>query len=71
MKSKLNLKVAIALALLLLVPATVAQSGVTVYGTTHCRDGKIVSLSVKITTPGTYTFRFSDETCYGRTEARA
>jgi hypothetical protein len=74
MMSKLNMKkVAVALACLLLIatPATVAQSGVTVQGTVYCRDGKIVSLVVKIEKPGTYTFRFGSDTCYGRTEAKA
>lgn len=66
--SKLNKKsVVIAVAcLLLLLPATVAQSqSPQIRASAVCQQGRIVGISMQVLQPGNYSLMFSDDICTG------
>jgi hypothetical protein len=66
MTSKLNKKVMILIACLLLVaPVTVAQSqSPQARASVVCQGGRVVGVNAQVLKPGDYTFRFSDDACF-------
>ena len=65
--SKLNKKVVVLIAcLLLIVPATVAQSqSPQVRASAVCEGGRLTGINLNILQPGNYNLRFKDDVCYG------
>jgi hypothetical protein len=63
--SKLNMKVVIAVVcLLLLIPATVAQSSATqVQARAVCQNGELKGIVIVAPQPGRYTIMFDEDIC--------